>query len=302
MKKVKPALLKQGDKIGIVSPARFINPSEIEGALEWLKQRGFIPILGKHVFDSLNQFAGKDEDRASDIMDFITDPEISCIWSTRGGYGSIRLLPYLSGEKLTKSPKWFVGFSDVTVFHSWLHQKLNLQSIHGPMLFSWNDTPESAESFSALEQLLVTGKIEYQYEAHPASNTEEMSGILVGGNLSMLYSLRGTNLDLTVRNKILFLEDVDEYLYHLDRMMQNFRLAGWLNEISGLLIGGMNEMNDNAVPFGQSPEEIISRLAGEYGLPVIFGHPAGHLDRNLPLVFGEEISLRQTGDKVNCTQ
>jgi muramoyltetrapeptide carboxypeptidase len=302
MRKDKPALLKSGDKIGIVSPARFVIPSEIEGALSWMRQRGFIPVLGKHVFDRLDQFAGSDRDRAEDIRAFIDDPEIACIWATRGGYGSIRLIPYLSGLSATQSRKWFIGYSDVTVFHSWLHQKFNLQSIHGPMLFSWNESPGAKESFSKLEEVLLSGNIEYQYNTHPLNRIGKMQGVLTGGNLSMLYSMRGTDLDLDPRYKILFLEDVDEYLYHLDRMMQNFKQAGWLSGISGLLVGGMNKMNDNSIPFGQSPEEIISNLANDHNLPVVFGHPAGHQDRNLPLVFGEEIKINLTGDTVFCRQ
>jgi len=259
-------------------------------------------VLGKHVFDRLDQFAGKDKDRAADISAFMNDPEIACIWATRGGYGSIRLLPYLSGISFTQSPKWFVGFSDATVFHSWLHQKYNIQSIHGPMLFSWNESSDSSESFSKLEEVLLTGRVDYQYNTHPLNRMDKLQGILTGGNLSMLYSLRGTNLDLDTRNKILFLEDVDEYLYHLDRMMQNFRQSGWLSQISGLIIGGMSKMNDNIIPFGHTPEEIISTLAADFNLPVVFGHPAGHQDRNMPLVFGEEINISTIGEKVFCSQ
>ncbi len=302
MRKNKPATLKPGDKIGIVSPARFVIPSEIDGALKWIRSKGFEPVLGKHVFDRMDQFAGEDKDRASDIKAFMEDPEISCIWSTRGGYGSVRLIPFLSEISLETPPKWFVGFSDLTVFHSWFHVRFNLQSIHGPMLYSWNESPESLESFSALNRVLSTGRIDYEYNRHPLNRGDEMQGVLVGGNLSMLYSLRGTDLDLVVNHKILFLEDVDEYLYHLDRMMQNLKHAGWLSGISGLVIGGMNKMNDNNIPFGHTPEEIITSLTADSQIPVFFGHPAGHQDRNMPLVFGEEIRLQCMGDIVHSRQ
>ena len=302
MRKIKPPLLKAGDKIGIVSPARFVLPSEIEGALGWIEKMGLVPVLGKHVFDQDKQFAGKDEERAADFKGFIEDPDIACIWSTRGGYGSVRLIPYLSELNTTQALKWVIGYSDLTVFHSWLHQKFNVQSIHGPMLFSWNESPDTNESFSKLAEVLLTGGIEYQYNTHPLNRIGEIHGVLTGGNLSMLYSLRGTDLDLDPRDKILFLEDVDEYLYHLDRMMQNFKRAGWLDRISGFLVGSMNKMNDNSIPFGQSPEEIISGIANDHNLPVVFGHPAGHQERNIPLVFGEEIRISVTRDKVFCKQ
>lgn len=302
MRKIKPALLKPGGKVGIVSPARFVIPAEIESALKWISSLGFEPVLGEHVYDRCNQFAGKDKDRASDIINFIEDPEISCIWSTRGGYGSVRMIPYLSELKINESPKWFVGFSDVTVLHTWLHEKLNVQSIHGPMLFSWNESPESKESFSALHRVLTSGSINYEYPGHILNRGVEMSGILVGGNLSMLYSQRGTELDLSVKGKILFLEDLDEYLYHIDRMMQNLYHSGWLNSLSGLLIGGMNKMNDNMIPFGSTPEEIISTLMVNNDIPVFFGHPAGHQNRNLPLIFGEEIQVQQKDGSIYCSQ
>lgn len=302
MKKIKPPLLKPGAKVGIVSPARYIEASEIEGAYEWIKRQGYEPILGKHVFDKYNQFAGRDIDRASDISTFLEDPEISCIWSTRGGYGSIRLIPYLSELSDEIKPKWFVGYSDVTVFHSWFHEKFNLQSIHGPMMFSWGESSETKESFDKLAVLLSTGSIDYEYSSHALCRGEEMKGVLVGGNLSLLLSLRGTSLDLDVRDKILFIEDIDEYLYHIDRMMQNLNQAGWLNTIKGLLIGGMTDMNDNNIPFGQSAEEIISELVAETKIPVFFGHPAGHQKRNMPLVFGEEIQISRKGSKLFCHQ
>ena len=302
MKKIKPALLKPGDKIGIVSPARFVVPSEIAGAKEWIKRQGYIPILGKHVFDQQNQFAGSDIDRASDIKNFLEDPEISCIWSTRGGYGSARLIPYLADISLSVRPKWFVGYSDVTVFHSWLHTRFNLQSIHGPMLFSWGESPETQESFKALAGLLATGNIDYEFSSNTLNRGEDLRGVLIGGNLSMLISLRGTPLDLDVKNKILFLEDVDEYLYNIDRMMQNLKLGGWLDKISGLLVGGMTDMNDNSIPFGQSPEEIITSLSVAAKVPVFFAYPSGHQERNMPLIFGEEIQIKKQGSKIYCHQ
>jgi len=295
-------LLKPGDRIGIVSPARFVEPAEIEAAIRWLRIKGFIPLTGKHVFDRSGQFAGDDSSRAADLQQFIDDPAISCIWCTRGGYGSIRLLPFLRDERMKSHPKWFVGFSDVTVFHSLFNEKLKLQTIHGPMLFSFKDSPESADSFGAMEKLISTGSIEFEFSANPLNRGREMSGILTGGNLSMLYSLRGTDLDLIVEGKILFIEDVDEYLYHIDRMVQNLKRGGWFSKLSGLLVGSMSKMNDNEVPFGRTAEEIIAETTAGCDFPVFFNFPAGHRERNMPVILGKEINATQEGDKVHFRQ
>lgn len=298
MNTIKPPALKAGDKIGIVSPARYVAPSEIEGALKWITDQGYEPVLGKHVFDRHNQFAGSDADRASDLISFINNPDITCIWATRGGYGGIRLLPFLDEIKNLEKPMWFVGYSDFTVFHSWLMKKFNMQSIHGPMLFSWDGSDVCRESFSALDKLLRGNSLEYEYPVHRLNRGNSIKGVVQGGNLSVLYSMRAGSIDLDVDQKVLFVEDLDEYLYHIDRMMQNLKNSGWFSRISGLLVGGMTEMNDNKVPYGRDAEEIIAEITSGYNIPVIFGHPAGHLKRNMPIIFGEEINIRIEGRKV----
>ena len=302
MKNVRPPLLKKGDKIGIISPARFVEPSEIEGGVKWLSTMGFKPVLGKHVYDRQDQFAGKDKDRASDLVEFLQDPDIKCIWATRGGYGCIRIIPFLKDINPAMDPKWFVGYSDLSVIHSWLNENFNIQSIHGPMMFSWNVLPETREAFDALYKVLTTGALEYSYNRHPLNKGSDIKGVLTGGNMSMLYSMRGTALDINPDGKILFIEDIDEYLYHIDRMMQNFIRTGWLDRTSGLLVGGMSGMNDNAVPFGKNAEEIIHSLSSEYSLPVFFEHPSGHIKRNMPLVLGSEVHIYQDGDRMICKQ
>lgn len=302
MEKIRPPLLKPGDRIGIVSPARFVSPDEIEGAIDWIREMGFVPVPGRHVYDRHRQFAGSDKDRAADIRDFFEDPEISCIWATRGGYGCIRLLPFLEGVDPAASPKWLIGYSDLTVLHAWLNEKFKIQTIHGPMLFSWDNSEETRESFNALGRVLTEGAIEYEYDIHPLNTAMGMEGALAGGNLSMILSMRGTSMDLDVKDKILLIEDVDEYLYHIDRIMQNFRNSGWMDQLSGFLVGGMTGMNDNNVPFGQKAEEIISEISINTNIPVVFGHPAGHIKRNMPLILGENIKISQVNGKMKSNQ
>jgi muramoyltetrapeptide carboxypeptidase len=302
MEKISPPVINKGDKIGIISPARFVNMSEVEGALQWLRGLGLIPVIGKHAFDRDNQFAGNDRDRASDLASFLQDPEIRGIWATRGGYGCIRLMPYLSGIDPSKNPKWLIGFSDLSVLHSWLNNQYNIQSIHGPMLFSWSDSEETRESFDCLVRMMRGEEVEYRFEVNPLNTTSEMEGELTGGNLSMILSLRGTSLDLEVSDKILFIEDIDEYLYHIDRIMQNLRQSGWLGKIRGLLVGGMTGMNDNNIPFGRTAEQIISDIAGDCGVPVIFSHPAGHIMRNIPLILGRKIKIEKENGRLRARQ
>ena len=173
-----------------------------------------------------------------------------------------------------------------------------MQSIHGPMLFSWNDSEASRQSFSALEKLLIGDGLEFEYPGHHLNRGGGLKGIITGGNLSVLYGMRATCIDLNVNGKILFIEDLDEYLYHIDRMMQNLKNSDWFSSVSGLLVGGMTEMNDNKVPYGLDAEGIIAEITSGYNIPVIFGHPAGHTKRNMPIILGEEINIRIEGSKV----
>jgi len=302
MKKIRPPLLEKGDKIGVFSPARYVEAAEIQGALGWIGQMGYEALPGKHVFDRQNQFAGDDRKRASDLISLLEEPEVKCIWATRGGYGCIRLMPLLEKVNPAANPKWLVGYSDLTVLHSWLNGKHEIQSIHGPMLFSWDEDDESKESFKALGRLLAEGRLEYFFDTHPLNTSDYMKGEVCGGNLSLILSMRGTPVDIDVDGKILLIEDIDEYLYHIDRIMQNLKYSGWLKRVSGLLVGGMNGMNDNQVPFGRSAEQIISDTALECDLPVIFGHPSGHMKRNMPVIMGGEITLKASEGKMMARQ
>lgn len=282
-----PPPLKAGDKIGITATARKISPEELQAFEKLLAERGYEAVYSKHLFAHNHQFAGSDQERAEAFAALWNDPEIKAIWCARGGYGTARMLPLISAQ-LTEPRKWIVGFSDVTALHQCLSRH-GMMSLHASMPIEiWTKTPESVEeSFGILEG----GKMNYAWNTHPLNQIGSAEGQLAGGNLSVMYSLRGTPYDLDPDGKILFLEDLDEYLYHMDRMAQNLSLSNWWNRLSGVVVGGMTDMKDNATAFGETAEEIIASHTKNVKLPVAFGFSAGHLSHNLPLKMGATVRL-----------
>lgn len=282
--------LQKGDRIRIVAPAGKVSKEKVLPGIELLQASGYEVLIGEHVFDTHFQYAGTDHQRLSDLQEAIDDPMTSAIICARGGYGSVRIIEKIDFSPLLKNPRWLVGFSDVTVLHAVLNS-LQVASVHGSMPGSYFENMKIMESFSSLMEVLTTGNSQVNMEAQGLNRRGHCSGELVGGNLSLLYCLQGTPWQLDTRGKILFLEDVSEYLYHLDRMMQNLRLSGQLKGLSGLLIGGFTEMKDNENPFGKSAFEIIRESVKDYHFPVCFDFPAGHIPTNIPLVLGAQYSL-----------
>ncbi|HCR92167.1 MAG TPA: LD-carboxypeptidase [Prolixibacteraceae bacterium] len=285
-----PPFLKSGDRIRVVSPAGKIRAEKVMPGIELLREQGLEVVIGEHVFAEHFQYAGTDLQRVDDLQLALDDPKTKAIICARGGYGSIRILEYLNFSAIKKNPKWMVGFSDITILHS-VFNKLELASIHGAMPGFFIQNGQPSESFRNLLATLTGNPTIYNFDAHPQNRNGEARGELVGGNLSLLYSLSGTPYDLVTRGKILFIEDVAEYLYHLDRMMMNLRLSGKLEKLAGLLVGSFTETKDNESPFGKSVEEIILDAVRDYDFPVCFGFPAGHIDRNMPVILGAGYSL-----------
>ena len=288
---IQPIFLQRGDVIGIFAPARKISEAEVLPAVRMIQDAGFRVKLAPGLYHTDRQFAGNDASRAADFQSLINDPEVRAILCARGGYGTVRLIDRIDWTRLLDDPKWVIGYSDVSVLHSHIQRHLNMQTLHGPMPV--NFTEEGNEI--ALQSLweMLTGKMpQYCFPHHPLNRPGEAEGICCGGNLSVLYSLLGSPSDLEVEGKILFLEDLDEYLYHIDRMMMNLKRNGWFERISGLLVGGLTDMNDNAVPFGRSAEEIVREVVEPYRFPVAFGFPAGHLPDNRPILMGGELKMR----------
>jgi muramoyltetrapeptide carboxypeptidase len=282
-----PAYLNTGDKIGIVSTARKISEHEIQIAVNVLEKWGLKPILGKHLFAEDHQYAGADVDRTADLQDMLDDSDIKAILCARGGYGTCRIVDGLSFGKFAESPKWLVGYSDITVLHSHMHRHLDMETIHGPMAINFSDERD----LGVLKGALFGEHLSYDFSAHPLNREGSAKGRLVGGNLSILYSQRSTPSDIETAGKILFIEDLDEYLYHVDRMMMNLKRSGYLSELAGLVVGGLTGMNDNKIPFGKTAEEIVKEAVSAYSYPVCFGFPAGHLDVNNALIMGRTVAL-----------
>lgn len=285
-----PPYLKEGDRIGLFAPARKINKESVTKAVELLENWGLKVVLGKNLFKESHQFAGEDHDRAKDLHDFLMDDSIKAVLSFCGGYGSVRLLPYL--QKTYPNPKWIIGYSDITVFHTWANQQLGWASLHATMPLNMVQEGEDRKrSNDSLRQALFGSPETLRIPAHPLEKTGNARGILCGGNLSVLYSLLGSDLQLDTEGKLLFLEDLDEYLYHIDRMMQAIIRSGIGTKAGGWLIGGMSAMRDNTVPFGHSAEEIIAGAHRANSFPLKFGIEAGHIPLNRAVIFGMEYQL-----------
>jgi muramoyltetrapeptide carboxypeptidase len=308
-----PPLLHPGDTIAIVPTARSISVDELRDGIALAESWGLRVKLGAGIGRKRFQQAGTDAERAADLQAAIDDPEVKAIWCARGGYGTIRIMPHVDLRPLRERPKWIVGFSDVTVLHSAL-TNLGVASLHGPMPFAIEGkTAEAKEGLKAVFfggipgcQLTVVRPPLTTDNRRPATTDRPgtCEGILTGGNLSILYSLRGTPYDIDPRGRILFLEDLDELRYHADRMVQNLRYGGWFSELAGLIVGGMTDMRDKNPddPFGMEVEEMIAEAVAPYGYPVCYGFPAGHIADNRPLVLGAKAQLSVTpeGATLSC--
>ena len=275
--------LHQGSKVAIAAPARRVTPDEMAFGIQWLKEQGFVPVCDERLYNQYNIFSGDDNTRASVFQEYLDNEDIDAIWLARGGYGSIRIIDKLDFTKFLSHPKWIVGFSDGTILHGKLN-RLGVPSIHASMPFYFaNKTPEAKQS---LYDALMGKPLRYEIPPHPNNRLGKIEGEVVGGNLSVLYGMIGSNTFPTLDGKVLFIEEVDEYIYHIDRMMHALKRAGKLEHLKGLIVGGLTQIHDNHIPFGMTAEEVIAEAVAEYAYPVCFGFPAGHFDDNRAMVFG----------------
>jgi muramoyltetrapeptide carboxypeptidase len=283
-----PNPLQKGDQIGLISTARKVSLSELNFSIKRIEEWGYKVVFSEYLFEQDNQFGGTDEQRAKGLQQMINNPEIKAILCVRGGYGTVKIIDNIDFSVLQKSPKWIMGYSDVTVLHSHLHQ-LSIASIHCSMPINFENN--SPLSLSSIRSALKGEPIAYQTESHPLNINGKAKAQLIGGNLSILYSLCGSQSDIDTEGKILFLEDLDEYLYHIDRMITNLKRNNKLANLAGLIVGGMTKMHDNEVPYGKNANQIILDAVKEYTYPVCFDFPAGHLKNNLCLKFGVSANL-----------
>lgn len=290
-----PPYLKKGDLVLVIATARKRSQEMVQPAVDILMQWGLQVETGKHIYNEYHQFAGTDEERAHDLQWAFDHKIAKAIIVTGGGYGTLRIIDRVNFNGIKKFPKWFVGFSDVTVIHNRLH-KLNLASIHGTMAFQFVQDKNATES---LKFALFGKKITYPVKPAVLNRAGVAEAEIIGGNLSLLYALSGSEDDVSFTNKILFIEDLDEQLYHIDRMMLQLKRSGKLKNLKALIVGGMSEMKDNAVPYGKSAEEIIFDAIAEYKYPVCFNFPAGHIKENYALYLGKKAKLQVTKSKVS---
>jgi muramoyltetrapeptide carboxypeptidase len=287
-----PSYLKKGDTIAIIATARKVSKEEIQPAVAFFESYGISVLLGKNVFESNNQYAGNDVQRTEDLQWALNDKNSKAIIIARGGYGSVRLIESIDFTEFKKHPKWLVGYSDVTVLHNAIHN-IGVATLHATMPLNFSKNSEATKSM--IDALFGNLK-EIQTEENYSNIAGKAKGQLIGGNLSLLYSLSGTSFDINTTDKILFIEDLDEYLYHIDRMMMQLKLSGKLKKLKGLIVGGMTDMKDNPVSFGKFPEDIILDAVKEYSYPVCFDFSAGHIDKNLALYFGKQVELNVHDD------
>lgn len=290
-----PKDLLKGDLIQIVSTARFVDREFIDLAIQKLTAHGFRVETGKNLYKQHNQFAGSDAERLEDINAAIRNPQCRAILCARGGYGSVRILDAIDLDSLKKDPKWIAGYSDITAILNHIYMDANLAGIHSTMPVDFHkNSPQSLETFVAA---LTGNTLSYTAPHHAFNRSGAAEGEMIGGNLSMLYSLQGSCSQLNTKGKILFLEDLDEYLYHIDRMMMALKRSGMLVHLAGLIIGGMTDMNDNKIPFGKTADEIIQEHVAEYNFPVCYNFPSGHCDDNQAWIHGKKIRLTVKNDQ-----
>jgi len=293
---LRPPALQKDDIVYVLSTARSISMEEILPAIQLFESWGLHVKIGTTIGKHNNQYAGTDEERLRDFQQAIDDEKVNAIFCARGGYGTVRMLDKINFTNLLRHPKWIIGFSDITYLHTQVSNTLGIQTLHALMASTLASS--TTEAVETLRKELFGEKNSFRIPAHPLNRLGKASGELIGGNLSILYSITGTVTNLNTYGKILFLEDLDEYLYHIDRMMLNLKRGGKLKDLAGLVIGGFSEMKDNTVPFGKTAEEIIAEHVAEYNYPVCFNFPAGHIADNRALVIGRKYTLEVESSSV----
>ncbi|MFK5855291.1 MAG: LD-carboxypeptidase [Bacteroidota bacterium] len=286
---ISPVFLKKGDKIAIVASARKISKEELESSFKIIRGYGLDVVYSENLFDVDNQFAGSDDVRAAELQKMLDDEAVKAVFFARGGYGSVRIIDKIDFSNFVSNPKWLVGYSDITVFHNHVVTNFGIQTLHASMPINFKDNTKQV--LDSLFDVLFGKYPSYEIETHSLNRNGIAYAELVGGNLSVLYSLLGSISFPETDGKILFLEDLDEYLYHIDRVMIGLKRAGKLSNLAGLIVGGMTQMNDNIIPFGKTAEEIILDTVCEFDYPVYFNFPAGHIDDNRALVMGRRVKI-----------
>lgn len=296
-----PVSLKPGDKIRLVAPAGKVREKHVKTAVTTLQSAGYTVTEGAHLYDAHYQFAGDDQARRADLQEALDDETCRAILLARGGYGLIRIIDEIDFSRFLKSPKWISGFSDITVLHNHLHNQ-GIETIHAVMPNSFPDDGTQNQPVALLLDTLAGKSPAYSIDAHPLNKMGQASGRLTGGNLTMLTALLGSTSETVTDGKILFVEDVGEHLYRIDRMIHTLKRAGKLARLAGLVVGQFNDLPDSSTQFGMDVTEIITQAVAAYNYPVVFGFPAGHEPDNRPLILGRTTHLSVGDATVNIHQ
>ena len=289
---IQPEYLKSGDTISIVAPSGVLNnfDNKITKAINIFKSWGLNVVIGNHIFDKNGHFAGTDKNREKDFQKALDNKNIKAIWCARGGYGAVRIIDNLNFDNYLKNPKWIIGFSDITVIHNKLNL-LNSESIHAMMITGFEDIDQSNDSLSKLKNVLFGDSLSYSIISNKNNKAGKSEGIIVGGNLTLIQSTIGSKTELITKNKILFIEEVGEYTYRIDRMLLSLKRAGFFDNCNGLIVGQVSDIKKNAIDFGMSINEIILDILDQYNFPILFDFPAGHEKTNFPIILGRKVIL-----------
>jgi muramoyltetrapeptide carboxypeptidase len=290
-----PPWLSDGDLISIVSPASWIEEKPVLEAVKMLETSGFRVSRGDHVFTRSGPFAGTDDERLSDMQQAIDNPEVRAVLCSRGGYGMSRILDRLNFKALKRHPKWFIGYSDITSLHLWLNNVCGVVSLHAEMPLNYSNPDCSPLSYESMVKALRGEPEPVSWNAARDSSFT-VQGPVTGGNISLIYSINGTPAQPDTEGAILFIEEIGEQFYHVDRMLTSMRMTGMLKNLSALLVGGMEKITEGEHVFNQTVEEVVMNVAGAYGYPVLFNFPAGHISDNRPLYMGRRAILNQKGN------
>ena len=298
-----PPYLKKGSTIGITCPSGYMPAANAESCILTLQQWGYEVMVGKTLGStSKNYFSAPDEDKIEELQAMLDDKNIHAILFGRGGYGMSRIIDQLDFKKFKKNPKWLIGFSDVTLMHSHVYANYNISSIHGSMAAAFNLKNNSPICVDSIKNCITGKKIKYSCESHPNNKQGTVTGKLVGGNLVLLSTAIGTTSAIDTKNKILFIEDIGEYLYSVDRMLQQLKRSGKLKNLAGLIVGGFTDMKDTDRPFGKSIEDIISDVVANYNYPVCFNFPISHGKENVAVKIGVDYELKITKNKTTLKE
>ena len=288
-----PPYLKAGDTIAIVAPSGILKnrTDEVQQAQALLKSWGLHSVVGKHVFNKADHFSGTDDERCEDFQKALDNPKISAIWCARGGYGTVRILDKLDFTKFKENPKWVIGYSDITALHNQIHNE-GVESLHTIMCVSLpKDESEIEASISTFKNTLFGKPLSYTLEGSTYNKTGTTSGQLVGGNLTMIHTMLGSKTSIDTSGKILFIEEIGEYKYHIDRMLQSLKRAGYFDNCKGVIVGDITKLRINTTLWGTSIEQLILDALADYDFPIAFNMPAGHEKDNQALILGRTVQL-----------